>query len=818
MASSSERLSLPIDAEIPEILRQLDEEPYRLVLQSPPGSGKSTRLPPALIHHLPGRVCLLQPRRSATLLLARRIAAEEGWTLGKEIGYAMRFAHEFLQSTRLLVATHGSFLQMLVHDPFLEGISCVVLDEFHERTLDLDLISGLLLQTQKEVRPDLKIVWMSATLSLDEVADKLKAKRRQLEGRSYPLEIHYLPPKKKSQRPIDDLEGVLKESLNSIYSQDPKARTLVFLPGKGEIDAVSRQLSSMNMKISKLHGSLDLADQENILRSQSPAEIILSTNIAESSVTLQNVNYVVDSGLVKLLDLDPSSGQEFLRIERLSRDSADQRAGRAARTAPGRCYRLWSEDEQRFLRATQRPEILRRSLETVILRMLDAGFSNYKNFPWLSEPDPQALFRAERALGRLGLLTDEKILSPLGKRILTWPLPIRWALFIEIIARDSPADLEVALRLTTSLGGEGTSIREADVAEGLDRILKTEFSTQAEKQIHADLVKRAERLGYYKKSSDFSQSKSRGIVRALLAAFPEKLCRRRDGADKEALMVSRRGVVWRDSGPQSKFFLALSLQFRPEHSDSFLQAWIELNESDLDVSADWIEEHYLTEEKDGKMRFFKQRCFLDLPLAMPQPLKVTATDEIKILKDLVATAWKEVLENNSSLQQWRRRWMIAFPREVFPLENWAFLEAALRREPGKFLERKFLESYDFSSVAAEIFNYASLSKLERLAPTHLEVFNGRMRRLSYLADGNVDVEVILQDLLGQTRHPVVGQERIPLRIHLLSPARRPIQVTKDLPGFWQTSYPEIRKELRGRYPKHPWPEDPRERPPPKKKR
>jgi ATP-dependent helicase HrpB len=806
---------LPIDAEIPAIVRDLSTSSNRLVLQAPPGTGKSTRLAPALVKAIPGRTCLLQPRRSSTLLVARRIAEEQNWKVGEKIGYSMRFSHEYSDRTDLLVATHGSFLQTLVRDPTLAGVSVVLLDEFHERSLDLDLLSGLLLYSQKEVRPDLKIVWMSATLAAPDLARQLDAQLKIIEGRKFPVELRYSPARKKTQDPQADLQVLLKEALTEVYARNSASRTLVFLPGKREISNMAGELTSLKnrhqLTIRELHGSLELREQEEILRSQQPGEIILSTNLAETSVTLHDITAVVDSGFQKSLEYDPSSGREFLRLEKISSESAEQRAGRAGRTASGVCYRLWTEDEQRFLAKSQKPEILRRGLEGVLLRVLDAGFRNPAEFPWVTAPDVGAQERALANLKLLKLLKIEEsqmLMTALGSRVLRWPVDLRWAVFLEDLAATAPQEIEAALRLVAFMESEGATDAR-NLEEVFERLDERNF-TRAQREIFEDLKKRAlTNFGQWdhgKGARDFSK-----LRLSLLRAFPDFLAKKREGSSDEALMVSRRGLRWRGGGPLKDYFLALDVQLRPDSKESALHRWVELDEVEVErAGSEWIRERFLRTETAGKIQFFKQKCFLDLPMAAPHGYKVAASEEATVLQDLLSSSWSGLWMENESYRQFLFRWRLAFPSENFPLSPERWVEALSTAHPGKLLDRKFLVETDFSALLpiASHLSYALQTQMEARCPLVLVVKNGRRRTLLYRDDGSVDVEVVLQDLLGWKSHPCVGLEKIPLRIHLLSPARRPIQVTKDLPGFWRSSYAEVRKELRGRYPRHNWPENP----------
>ena len=415
--------ALPVDEILPQIVASLERRP-NLVLEAPPGAGKTTRVPPALLSAgdgTGGRVLVLEPRRVAARAAARRIAAERGWSVGREVGWQIRFERNFTRDTALLFVTEGILIQKLQHDPFLEGISTVVFDEIHERSLFADLSLALARGVQRDARPDLRLVAMSATLEPGPLADFLDAPVVRSEGRIFPVAIHYLP-RPEPETPLATLVALgVRRGLDETAGD-----LLVFLPGAAEIRRAQEALAGLagerELEIAPLYGDLPATEQDRLLAPGTRRRVVLATNVAETSITLEGVTGVVDSGWVRELSADAASGLERLETVRISRASADQRSGRAGRLAPGWCLRLWSEHEQRSFQERTRPEIRRADLAWSALQLHAWGERDPADFPWFEAPDAPALAQAEATLRRLEALDASGAITPLGRRLAALPL------------------------------------------------------------------------------------------------------------------------------------------------------------------------------------------------------------------------------------------------------------------------------------------------------------------------------------------------------------------------------------------------------------
>jgi ATP-dependent helicase HrpB len=685
-------MPLPVDEHVDAIVSLVRAE-KRAVILAPPGAGKTTRIPPALVQL--GPTILLQPRRVAARALARRIAGERKWTIGEEIGWQIRFERRFSARTRLLVATEGILTARLQSDPLLSDFKVVVLDEFHERSIHADLALALVKQAA-DSRDDLAIVVMSATMDAAPVAHFLGGARIvEIHARRHPIDIRYAP-------------GLTMVQAVRDVARDATGHVLCFLPGVREIEQTRNALAMPN--VFPLHGSLDVDAQERALAPGRDRRIILSTNVAETSLTVDGVSDVVDSGLQKVLRFDPETAVDHLVLEQISLDSADQRAGRAGRTGPGRATRLW--DERMILRPHREPEVRRVDLASPVLDIVAWG-GDARTFEWYERPPDYRIDAALELLRRLGAF-DGRV----AERLRAIPLHPRLARVLLDAGQN-------ALRVCALLSEDIRNIGSGD-ALALADSPRLDFA--------------ARELARY--------AKGRGDVRrALLAGYPDRVAMRREPGSLRLLLSSGTGAVLaKESGMHGgDYLVALDVTGGAEALVRIASV----------VEKEWLtptHEDVVHTVRDGKVRATK-RVWYDALL-----LK-----EINVEPD---------------------------PEEV------------RRLTPKKELDPELQRRLAFAGLEAPD------KRLDQLAPERLDLPSGRTAKLDYRDDGSVVASVKLQELFGLADTPRIGAKKTPVTFALLSPAGRPVQVTRDLRSFWNGTYQEVRKELRARYPRHPWPEDP----------
>jgi ATP-dependent helicase HrpB len=659
---------LPVDAYVEDIVALVRAEKRAIVL-APPGAGKTTRLPPALTRL--GRTILLQPRRVAARTLARRIASERGWTLGEEIGWQIRFERRFNARTSLLVATEGILTARLQSDPLLSDFAVVVLDEFHERSIHADLALALVKQAA-DARGDLAVVVMSATMDPDPVARFLNARVVNIDARNHPIDVRYAPHVTMVQAVRDAVK-------------DATGHILCFLPGAREIETMRVQLGDMN--VLPLHGSLDVDAQERAIAPSRERKIILATNVAETSLTVEGVTDVIDSGLHKVLRFDAETAVDHLVTEQISLDSADQRAGRAGRTRPGRATRLW--DQRMILRPHREPEVRRVDLASPVLDILAWG-GDPLTFEWYERPPQHRIEAALELLRRLRALDDNLQRVPLHPRI------------ARVLHDAGENGVRVAALLSGEMRSSGDALALAD-SPRLDAAAR-ELSRFA---------------------------KGRGdIRRALLAGYPDRVAMRREPGSLRLLLSSGTGATLaKESGMYSgELLVALDIT------------------GELVRIASTVEREWLTPTHEDVIHEWTGE-------------RVRATQRV----------WYDAL----LLKE------INVPPDPLEVE---------RLTPRK-------------QIDPEVQRRLALD-----GPERLDLPSGRSAKLEYRQDGSIFASVKLQELFGLAETPRIG--KIPVTFELLAPNGRPVQITRDLRSFWDGGYQQVRKELRGRYPKHPWPEDP----------
>lgn len=762
----SVRAPLPIDSHLPEILEALRLRRVAVVT-APPGSGKTTRVPPALLPL--GPTLLLQPRRIAARSLARRIAGENGWRVGEEVGWQIRFERCFGPRTRLLVATEGVLTARLQSDPMLSGFSVVVLDEFHERTIHSDLGLAFLRQAMA-VRDDLHVVVMSATLDPGPIRSFLgDCPVIDAPGRPFPVEVSHAP----RQTPAEAVQAIVRRD---------GGHALVFLPGAPEIRRVEADLSRgalpPSVRVLPLHGSLDADAQDRALAPSVARKIILATNLAETSLTVEGVTDVVDSGLHKVLRFRPEIGLDRLETERISRDSAEQRAGRAGRTAPGRALRLWDSRDE--LRPHRVPEIKRVDLTGPFLDVLAWG-ADPMSFEWFDAPPREGADAALRLLEWLGAVESNRITS-LGRALRRFPLHPRLAkILVEAGGTRSAVAACAVLAEAWAPGGEPAST-DSDIVSRAEAISRAPESVRAAARQLGEIARDA-----LKSVANTGEAEGR-LLRALLAGFPDRVARRREPGSPRLILASGQGAaLGRESGVRSGEWLVAIDARAPERGRGAEARVFAASR----IEKEWLRPTGRTREhtfdaQSGTVRSFERELYGALVLT-ERPVPPDPAEAARLL----AAALRERgygPEEQSILQRAR------FSGLDWNEDDWI---ARACEGCNTLAEVDLLRAVPRQSRA----------ELDRLAPETLAVPSGRRVRLTY-RDGTVTAAVKLQELFGLADTPRIGPRNEPVTFSLLAPNGQPVQTTRDLRSFWERVYPEVRRELRGRYPKHPWPEDP----------
>jgi ATP-dependent helicase HrpB len=826
---------LPIDALLPDVIAALWEQP-NLVLRAPTGAGKTTRVPPALLDTGllgTGQLVLLEPRRLAARAAARRMATERNGRLGDEIGYQVRFDRRSGPQTRLLAVTPGILLRRLLDDAFLENVSTVVFDEFHERGLESDLALGMVRLLQQTVRPDLRIVVMSATLAADPVASYLGGcPIRSSEGRSHPVQVIY------QARPTHEPVSVAATAaVRQLLDQTP-GDLLVFLPGLQEIRQTDHHLEELaaerDLAVLPLHGDLPLEQQDAALLPQARRKVVLATNVAESSVTVEGITGVVDTGLARILQFDPHVGLDRLRLMPISRASADQRAGRAGRTRRGVCLRLWSEANHRVRPEQTEPEIRRVDLAGALLQLLSMG-EDIAGFPWLELPQEATVAQALILLRRLGAVHEQHV-TDLGQALARLPVHPRLGRFLidgQRFGQPERAALAAALLSerdpfprTLEAPHERQERHAPTPSDVLDRVEALEaFERQRQKvsalgTLHPGAARnilraRDQLVRLLRQETSGSvpvQQSDDGLLRALLGAFPDRLARRRQPGGRRGVMVGGRGVhLARSSGVlASELFLCIDVdagagEALVRQASAVQRDWLSADQLQITTTVLFDES---TEKVVARRRLhFEDLVIEETPAAFPDEEQVA-----QVLADAAGQRLERVLPPPDSpagryltrlrcLQQW-------LPELHLPEFQSAELQALLPWLCAGARSFADLRTGSWLPAFQSRLSPAQRQAVDREAPERLQVPSGSRLALQYEVGRPPVLAVRIQELFGLRDTPRLAGGRVPVLLHLLAPSGRPEQVTDDLASFWNNVYPTIRKSLRARYPRHAWPEDP----------
>ncbi len=866
---------LPIDDALPALRKALRARSVA-VLEAPPGAGKTTRVPLALLDEpwCAGlRIVMLEPRRLAARAAAQFMSHTLGETVGGTVGYRVRGETRVSSRTRIEVVTEGVLARLLSADPALEPYACVIFDEFHERSLHADLGLALVLETQHHLRESLRVLVMSATLDGEAVAGLLHdaqgaAPVVRSEGRLFPVETRYRVP-----RPDERLESTTARVVREALAADT-GDVLVFLPGASEQRRVAVRLHDdpavrdARARVHVLHGSMPLSEQDAALAPspEGTRKVVLATSIAETSLTIAGVQVVIDSGVSRLPRFEVAAGLTRLRTARVTRSSADQRRGRAGRTAPGVCYRLWDMHDDHALLPGARPEILDADLAPLALELADAGIADPLQLRWLDVPPAGSFAQARDLLAQLGALDATGRITPHGRRMASLPLQPRLAHMMLLAAdcgqaaqgarlaalleeRDvlrgergvTPADIRLRTELVQRTGVRSGSDDSSDSAlhgvwvdrDGLRRVQQSASDILRRAHLAPQPTPRAAPDTSHDVSPDDSAEDAQAIrmqgrmqgrdrqgdadTGALVAlAFPDRVAQRRAGAEPRYLLRNGSGAVLsrQDSLHDTPFLAVAQLDGQPPEYRIVIAAPITLAEIREAFATQITAEQRVHWDDRSRTVRATSRTLLgalvldETPWSAPKASLVVDC----LLDQLQRTPFDQWPLSESAHRLRERLHFVHVHDASFPDVSPAALLATTRDwlAPRLGHVRKWtqLEQFDWPDALLSLLSWPQRAQLDRMAPTHLEVPSGSRIALDYRDPSGPLLAVKLQEVFGWSSTPMLLEGRVAVTLQLLSPAQRPVQVTRDLAGFWRSSYFDVRKELRGRYPRHPWPEDP----------
>jgi ATP-dependent helicase HrpB len=840
---------LPIYEIEGEIISRLKSD-RRLILSAPTGSGKSTQVPQMLLRHdflRDGQVVILQPRRLATRLLAARVAQELGVKLGDEVGYQIRFENVTSPKTKIRFVTEGVLLRQMIDDPKLRGVSTLIFDEFHERHLYGDITLARALDLQEQFRPDLNLVVMSATLNAGELGNYLKpCATLSSEGRMFPVEIEYAAePGYVDKRPIWEQAA---EAFSNYVANGGEGDVLVFMPGGFEIsrtiEAIRHTSEAKDFILLPLHGELPPRDQDAAVARYSQQKVVVSTNVAETSLTIDGVRLVIDSGLARIARYDSNRGINTLLIEKISQSSADQRAGRAGRTAPGVCMRLWSREEHGHRAAQELPEVKRLDLAEVVLTLKSAGVEDLRKFRWLEAPDEQSLAHAEELLHDLGALDKNNSITPVGRKMLAFPLHPRYARMM-LAAQEYGCVYQAALvaaltqgrdLLLRNCGKDVDSAREDLLGEKASSdfwilmrawtfAVKNDFRVDACRKlgIHAVTAKQvgplleqflriAEKEGLDTKPREV---KDEALQKCILIGFSDRVVRRLDqGTLRCELVHDRRGVLARESSVQKSPLLVVAEIREIETRDKEMNTILSLATA---VEADWLRElfpediesdlHVQFDPTSKRVQAAELLKFRGLALSAKRIDPPPADAAAKILADEIIAGRLPLPNWDHNVEQWLARLdflCVNCPELQLP----PFTDDDRQHVIGQLchgaVSYKEIKEREVKPIVMSWLSQSQRELLDKHAPERLALANDRTPKVNYEAGKSPFISLRIQELYDVNQTPRIGLGKIPVTVHILTPGMKPIQVTQDLASFWREHYPRIKSELQRKYPKHLW--------------
>ena len=846
-ASMNDRL--PIYEIENEIVARLKTD-RRLILSAPTGSGKSTQVPQMLLRHdflRDGQVVVLQPRRLATRLLATRVAQELGVKLGEEVGYQIRFENVTSAKTKIRFVTEGVLLRQMIDDPKLRGVSALVFDEFHERHLYGDITLARALDLQEQFRPDLNLVVMSATLNAGELEKYLKpCATLSSAGRMFPVEYEYAEtPGYTDKRPVWEQAA---DAFSSYVHGGGEGDVLVFMPGGFEIsqtiEAIRHTSEAKGFILLPLHGELPPRDQDAAVARYEKRKVVVATNVAETSLTIDGVRLVIDSGLARIARYDSNRGINTLLIEKISQSSSDQRAGRAGRTAPGVCMRLWSREEHGHRAVQELPEVKRLDLSEVVLTLKASGVQNLRKFRWLEAPDEQSLAHAEELLTDLGALDKHGAMTPIGRKMLAFPLHPRYARML-LAAQEYgcvyQACLVAALTqgrdlLLRNCGKDVDSAREDLLGEKSTSdfwilmrawtfAVKNDFRVDACRKlgIHAvtarqvgplleQFLRIAEKEGLDTKPREV---KDEALQKCVLIGFSDRVARRMDqGTLRCDLVHNRRGVLARESVVQKSPLLVVAEIREIETRDKEMNTILSLATA---IEADWLRElfpediesdlHVQFDSTTKRVQAAELLKFRGLALSARRVEPPPADAAAKLLADEILAGRLPLPNWDHSVEQWlaRLNFLCAHCPE---LQLPPFTDDDRQHVIGQLchgaLGYKDIKEREVKPVVMSWLSHAQRELLDKHAPERLKLPNDRTPKVSYETGKSPFISLRIQELYDVNQTPKIAMGKIPVTVHILTPGMKPIQVTQDLASFWREHYPKIKSELARKYPKHLW--------------
>ena len=846
---------LPIYEIESEIVAALSGRNQRLVLQAPTGSGKSTQVPQMLLDHEllgDGQVVILQPRRIAARLLAARVAHERGLELGQQVGYQVRFENATSRATRIKYETEGILLRQLIQEPKLPGVQAIIFDEFHERHLYGDITLARALDIQDQLRPDLIVIVMSATLDAGALKQYLQpCAVLSSSGRTFPVRIEYLPKRLGANSPpVWDLAA---EAFSRFSPGDGANDVLVFMPGGYEIrrtiEAIAQTKASKNYVVLPLHGELTPREQDAAVARYDQPKVVVATNVAETSITIDGVGLVIDSGLARIPRYDPNRGINTLLVEKISRASADQRAGRAGRTAPGQCMRLWSQAEHDERPAQELPEIRRLDLSEVVLTLKAAGVEDLRQFRWLESPGEAALSHAEELLLDLGALESfgpSPSITPLGHRMLAFPVHPRYARML--IAAEEYRCVYDACLVAALTQGRDLVLRRTDAtvdsfredlfgdivdeaASDFEILIRAwnfaeanQFRMDALRQhgIHAVTARQVGPLleQFLRIATDTGLNAQRlhdkdALRKCILIGFSDRVARRVDqGTLRCALVHGRRGTLAKESVARNSELLVAAEVREIGGRQGEVNTILSLATA---IPIEWLQELFPSDiqsavevEFDSTTRRVQAKAvtrFRDLDVAEKRIEPPPADTAARLLAQEILGGRLQLPSWDHGVTQWVTRLNL--------LSQWCpeLQLPPIQDEDRRHILEQFclgsagykdLKDLDVRSAVKSWLSADQCALLDKHAPERITLSNGRTPKLTYDAASPPFISLRIQELFGVTQTPRIAMGRVPLSVHILAPSMRPVQVTQDLGNFWKEHYPKIKSELKRKYPKHEW--------------
>ena len=802
--------SLPIDAALPQLTSALAGNDAAVLVASP-GAGKTTRVPLVLLDEpwaKDKKSLVLEPRRLAARAAAARMASTLREQVGDTVGLRVRFDSKVTKRTRIEILTEGVFTRLILDDPSLDGIAAVLFDEFHERSLDADLGLALARDAQLGLRPDLKLLVMSATLDGARVAALLgDALAVESEGRVFPVETRYLgrdPRASIERQAADAVERALRAESGSL---------LVFLPGAGEIrrteELLKERIRDTNVDIVGLFGALDAREQDRAISPSPPGrrKVVLATSIAETSITIEGVRVVIDSGLARVPRYEPDVGLTRLETVRVSRAAADQRRGRAGRTEPGICYRLWDEPQTGSLEPYTRPEILSADLSSFALDLAQWGAGDTGQLAFLDAPPQAAMNEARTLLREIGAIDENNRITEEGRKLRALPLPPRLARMVVDAAAQGAGEMAAAIAAVLTERGLGGN--DVDLGHRLENF-RRDRSRRAE---DARAMVRRWTATAGNRQTDNDQSPG-----ALLAlAYPDRVARNRGGSGGAFLLANGRGGMIDPASALARetYLVVAELAGAAAAGRIVLAAPITLEEIEQDFAEQIRDSETVTfDATSASLRARRTRRLGSLVLAEQTRPVGFDSGSARLLAEGIATIGVRKLPWSKAQLQLRNRVMFLRRAEG---DEWPDLsDDTLARTAAEWLapfltgktSLQQIGADDLAAMLDALLPWTLRKRIDAEAPTHFAAPSGSQVPIDYEAEEGPKLSIRVQELFGLAVHPTIAGGRVPLLIELLSPAHRPVQMTRDLPGFWRGSYKDVRTDLRGRYPKHPWPDDP----------